>query len=118
MYIWLFNILCCISCACTSCNSILDQPRITGFPAHQHPCYKIVNSFTYWPVLGFFNSCNILKLSHKATSSEENDKIHQVVLYVISKNMAALVQTYEYDAINTTYTTTMVYYVIEFMSNN
>ena len=44
------------------------------------------------------------------------DKIHQVLLDIISDNMAALVQNDTYGAINTTYTTTMGYYVIKFMS--
>ena len=35
--------------------------------------------------------------------SEDIDKINQVVLDVISKNISALVQTDQYGAINTTY---------------
>ena len=112
MYIWIFRILCCIPCACTSSNSILDQPWTTGFAANQTACYKLVNYFTYLSVLGLFNSFKIIKISPKATSSAEIDKMHQVVQYGISIYMAALVQTDEYDAIDTTYTTTMVYYVI------
>ena len=73
---------------------------------------------TYWTVLGSFNNFNIIKLSQKATSSEEIDKIHQVVLEIISENMDELVQTDEYVAINTTYTTKMGYYVIESISEN
>ena len=61
---------------------------------------KPSNICTYWPVLGSFNNCNILKLSHKAKSSEEIDKINQVLLDVISENISALVQTGKYDAIN------------------
>ena len=44
------------------------------------------------------------------------EKIHQVILDFIIKNMDVLVQTNKYGAINTTYTTTMIYYVIKFMS--
>ena len=63
-----------------------------------------------------FNNWNILKLSYKATSSEEIDKIHQVLLDRISDNMDALVQTYKCGGINTIDTTTMDYYVIKFIS--
>ena len=104
-----------IPCDCTSCTSIIDQPSITDIPAHQQPCQNAVKEFTYWDVLGSFNNCNILKLSQKPTSSKEIDKIHQVVLAGISENMAALLQTYEYSFIHTTYITKMGYYVIEFM---
>ena len=69
-------------------------------------------------MLGYFNSCNIIELSRKATSSEEIDKINQVVLYSIIEKIDTLVQTDEYGTNNIAYTTTMVYYVIEFMSNN
>ena len=58
---------------------------------------------------------NIIKLSHKATSSEEINKIYQVLLYFISDKMSAIVQTYQYGSISTTYTVTMGYYVIKFM---
>ena len=42
--------------------------------------------------------------------------MHQVVLYVISDNMAALIQNGQYRAINTTDTNTMGYYVIKLFS--
>ena len=67
-------------------------------------------------MLGYLNNWNIIKLSHKATFSEEIDEIHQVLLYGIIENMAALVKTDKYGSINTTYTTKMGYYVIKFMS--
>ena len=65
---------------------------------------------------GSFNKWNIIKLSHKATSSERIDKINQFVLEGLSENMAALIQNYTYGAINTADTTTMGLYVITFMS--
>ena len=64
---------------------------------------------------GSFNNWNIIKLSRKAKSSEEIDKLYQVLLEDINKNMAALVQTGQCCAINTTDTSTMGYYVIKFM---
>ena len=66
-------------------------------------------------MLGSFTNRDIPKLSPKETSSEEIDKIHQVVLDGISANIAALVQTGKYGAINTADTPTMGYYVIKFM---
>ena len=110
--------ICRIPCACTLCTSIIDQPWITGFQEQQQYRYQPVKECTYRTVLCSSSNVNILKLSHKATSSEEIDKIHQVVLEGISENMDELVQTDECGAINTTYTTTMGYYVIELISEN
>ena len=56
---------------------------------------------------GSFNNCYIIKLSHKARSSEYIDKINKVVLDGISYNMATLVQIGQYGTINTTDTATM-----------
>ena len=82
-----------IPCACTSCTSSLDQTWTPGFTEQKQSHYQPVKDCTHWPVVGSFNDCVILKLLHKATSSEEMDKIHQVVLYGISSNVAPLVQT-------------------------
>ena len=67
-------------------------------------------------MLSSFKDGNIIKLSHKTTSSEEIDKIHQVLIDVINGKMYALVQKDKYGATNTTYTTKMGYYVIKFVS--
>ena len=67
-------------------------------------------------MLGYYNNQNILQLLHKVTFSEEIDKINQVLIDDIIDKMSALVQTGKYGAINTTYTTAMVYYVIKFLS--
>ena len=58
-------------------------------------------------MLSSFKNWNIVHFSHKVTSSEDLDKIHQVLLDGISDNITALVQTGQYGAINTTDTTTM-----------
>ena len=55
-------------------------------------------------------------MSSKSTSSETFDEIHQAVLDGISDNMASLVESGKYGAINTTYTSTNVFYVIMFTS--
>ena len=67
-------------------------------------------------MFGSFNNWNIIRLSHKETSNEEIDKIHQVLLDRISDKMAELVQTDKWGSIDATDTTTMVYYVIKLMS--
>ena len=58
-------------------------------------------------MFGSFNNWNIVQLSHKATSSEEIDKILKVLLYGISENMAAFCRNNEYGAINTIETATI-----------
>ena len=95
---------------------MIEKPWVTGITEHQQPLYQPIKDCTYWPVLGSFNNWNILQLSHKATTSEEIDKINLVLLDGISDNMAALVQSVKYGSINTTYTTTMGYYVIKSVS--
>ena len=67
-------------------------------------------------MLGSFNNWNIVQFLHKATSSDDHDKIYQVVLDGISNNIYALVQTCQYGTINTTDMTTIGYYVIKFLS--
>ena len=66
-------------------------------------------------MLGNFNKWNIIQFSHKATSFEDIEKTHKVVLDCIGYNMAALVQTGKYGDINKRYTTKMVYHVIKLM---
>ena len=55
-------------------------------------------------------------MSSKSTSSETFDEIHQVVLDGISDNMASLVESGKYGAINTTNTSTNGFYIIIFTS--
>ena len=66
-------------------------------------------------MIGYFNNWNVIKLSHKATSREEIDKIYQFVLDGISENMSAMVQIGQYGVIRTKYTATMGHYVINLM---
>ena len=66
-------------------------------------------------MLGYFNNWNIIKLSHKATTSEAFEDIYQVSLDGISDNMASLVQPGKYGATDTTDTPKMGYYVIKFV---
>ena len=50
----------------------------------------------------------------ETTSSDTFDEIHQVVIDSISDNMASLVESGKYGAINTTDTSTKRFYVIMF----
>ena len=95
-----------------ACTLMLDKPCIYGIPPEKQDRYKTVTKFTYWPVLGSFNNWNIIPLSNKSTSSDAFDEIHQFVLDEISDNMALLVESGKYVAINTTDTSTNGFYVI------
>ena len=108
--------ICRIPCACVACTSMIDKPWISGIPPDKQEHYKPVTKCTYWPVLGAFNNWNIIELSLKSTSSEKFYAIHQVLLDGISDNMASLVESGKYGAINTTYTSTNGFYVIMFTS--
>ena len=78
--------------------------------------YQPVTDWTYRRKIFAFNNWNIITLSHKITTSEAFEDIHQVVLDGISENAASLVQYGNYGAINTTDTMRMGYYEIEFVS--
>ena len=69
-----------------------------------------------WLVLGVINNWNIIELSSKSTSSETFYEIIQVVLDGVSDDMASLVKSGKYGAINTTDTSTNGFYVIMFTS--
>ena len=73
-----------IPCACALCTYMLDKPWIPGLTPQQQPRYQTITNFYYWPVLSSFNSWDILLLSHKYTTSEAFEDIHQVVLDGIS----------------------------------
>ena len=105
-----------IPCACNKCKYTLDKPWTPSVLPHQQHHYQPVKYFTYYPVLGYFNNWNITHFSHTTTSSEYIDKIHQGVLYGTSDNISTLDQNVHYGVINTTNTTTMGLYVIEFIS--
>ena len=108
--------ICRIPCACVAYTSMLDKPWISRMPSEKQERYKPVTKCTYWIVLGEFNNCNIIELSSNSTSSETFDEIHQVVLDGISDDMASLVESGKYRAINTTDTSTYKFYVIMFTS--
>ena len=78
--------------------------------------YQPVTNFTYLPFLGSYKNCNIIDITPKSTTFEAFDEIHQVVIYRLSKNIASLVQSGMYSAINTDDTTANRLYVIQFIS--
>ena len=78
--------------------------------------YQPVTNCTYFPVLGSYNNWNIIELTPKPTPFEEFVEINKVVLDGISENMASLVQSDMYVAIETDDTTTNGLYVIQFIS--
>ena len=102
--------------ACVASTSMLDKPGISGIPPNKQEHYKPVTKFTYWPVLGSLNNWNIIKLSQKSTPNDEFDEIYQVVIDVISDNMALLVESVKHGAINTTEAKTNGFYVVMFIS--
>ena len=95
---------------------MIDKPWNHGLEPHQQPHYQPVIYFTYWQLIGSFNNWNIITLLHKETTSEAFEEIYYVVLDVISDNMASLVESGNYVAMNKTDTSTMRYYVIKFVS--
>ena len=68
-------------------------------------------------MLGSFNNWNIIQLNNKTICSEYFDEVHKVVLYGISANMASLVQTGKYGAINSTYPVILIYYILKYVSD-
>ena len=92
----------CIPCACVACTPMLEKPWISGISPDKQERHKPVTKCTYWPVLGAFNNWNIIQLLSKSTSFDTFDEIYQVVIDGISDNMASLVESIKYGAINTT----------------
>ena len=102
----------CIPCACVGITSMLDKPWIYGITSKKQARFT---KCTYWTVLGSYNNCNIIELTPKSTPFEAFDEIHKVVIDGISENMASLVQSGIYCAININETTTNGFYVIQFL---
>ena len=94
-----------IPCSCVGCTSMMDKPWISGIPSKKQARYQIVTNCTYWIVLVSYNNWNIIELTPKFTTFEVFDEIHKVVLDRISANMASLLQSGMYVAVNTYYTT-------------
>ena len=63
--------MCCIPFSCAQCTYSIDKPWTPGVKPYLQPQYQPVKDCTYWPVLDYFNNCNIIQFSHKAASSED-----------------------------------------------
>ena len=115
----LWQVICSIrqiTCACFECMSMVDKPWVPGLPTHKQPHYQPVHYFALLPVLWSFNNCNIITFLYKTRTGEAFEEIHQVAIDKICNNMASLVQSGKYFDMNSTDSTTMVYYVIKFVS--
>ena len=80
---------------------MLDKSWISIIPSQKQTHYQPVTNCNYWTVLGPYKNWNIIELTPKYTPFEAFDEIHKVVLDGISENMASLVQSGMYGAINT-----------------
>ena len=67
-------------------------------------------------MLGFFNDWKIIQFTNKTTTNEDFDAVHKFLLDGISYYIYALVKNGKYSAINIAYPTTVVYYVVGFLS--
>ena len=105
-----------ITCACVACTSMLDQPWISGIHSKKQARYQPVTYCTYWPVLGSYNSWNIIEVTPKSTTYDAFDEINHAVFDRISENMASLVQSSMYGVSNKHDTTTNGLYVIKLLS--
>ena len=88
---------------------MLDKPWISGTPSDKKERYKPLTNCTHWPVLGSFNNWNIIQLSPKSTPYDTFNEIHHIVLDGIIDNVALLVESGKYGAINTNDTATNVF---------
>ena len=81
---------------------------------HTTDKYKIAHTHR-WQV---FNNFNIITFSNKTTTSDDFEDIHQYLFYGISDYMASLAQNGKYDSINTNNPKTMVYSVLNYVSDD
>ena len=77
-----------IQCACVACTSMLYKLWISVNSSDKQERYKPITKCTYWTVLGYFNTWNIIQLSSKSTSSDtfevefdDNWRMFQVLKY-------------------------------------
>ena len=105
-----------IPCACVGCTSMLDKPWVSGIPSKKQSDYQPVSNCTYWRVQGSYKIWNVIELSPKSTPFEAFDNIYKGFIDRISENMTSLVQPGMYGAINRDDTTTNIFYVVQFIS--
>ena len=95
---------------------MLDNTWDYGVEPTKKPCYQPVDECTYLHVLGSLNIRNIVNFTNRTTSSDDFDAVHKVVIEDICGNMASLVQLGKYVAINAYDKSTMVYYVLKYLT--
>ena len=105
-----------IPCAYVGCKLMMDKNWIYGILSKKQVRYQPVTNCTYFPVQGSDNNWNIIELTPKSTTFEVFDEVHKVVLDRISENMALLVQSGMYDAIDIDDNTKHGFYVIQLLS--
>ena len=105
-----------IPCAGTAGTTMLDKPWVKVSNPTRHLHYQTVEYCTYWPVLGYFNNWIIIQFTNKTTTNKDFDTVHKVVLDGISDNMSATIHNGKYGVINIADTTTMGYYVTNYLS--
>ena len=88
---------------------MLDKYWSPGVSQNEKPCYQPVLECTYWTVLGYFNTRNMIKFTNKGISSEYFNKTHKIALDGISDNIHSLEQTVKYGTMNITDTKTIGY---------
>ena len=106
-----------IPCACVSFTNIIYNLWSPAVDHFRQPLYQSVVNCTYWTVLGSFNYWNTIKFINKTTFIENFDDLNKSVLDGINPNMASLVHTGKYGATNSTYITTLGYYIVNYLSD-
>ena len=96
-------------------TTLLERNWYPGIPHTAQLRYQTVVYFTNWNVLVGYNNWNIINFTNKTTYVEEFDNVPRVVFGNISDNMASIVNTGNYVAINTLYSTKMGCYVSKFL---
>ena len=86
---------------------MLYKPWDYKVQPNKQPSYQPVSDCTYWPILGSFNNCNIIKFTNKTTSNEDFGTVHKVVPDGISENNTSLKKIWKYGDINAVDSTKM-----------
>ena len=72
-----------IPCAFVAYINMLEKPYYPGVSHNKQSRYHNVLYFTYWPVLGTYNSWNMINFTNIIRSKEDFDEIHMLMVSVI-----------------------------------
>eukprot|EP00957_Ditylum_brightwellii_P108097 8246718-Ditylum_brightwellii.AAC.1 len=79
----------CIPCACHAYINRLDLQWDLKLEPEDQPRYVPVEDCVYYPVLGEYNNCIIMKFNKdKYTNDDYLDEIHRIVLNSVQSNTA------------------------------